>query len=294
MWVLVTLVAACLQASRTAIQHRLRALLSVSGAGFVRYVYGAPVALTAVAVAFGLGHGIGWPPPRFWPIVTAAGLGQIFGTVCLIRAFDARDFAIGTMYSKTEVVQVALFSVVFLHEPLRGWGWAGVLVCLLGVLLLVAKGNAVSATLQWDRAAAYGISAGGFLGFAAVAIRAAAKTMGNTNSVVRALITLAAMNSLQTVMHGGYLVAREREQIGLAFKHWRSSGVVGLLSVCGSACWALAVTLENAAKVRTFGQVELLVTFGISRLWFKHRHQIAEYVASLLVLAGAVVVMLYG
>ena len=50
MWWIVTLCAAAFQTSRTAFQHRLRALLSVSGAGFVRYIYGAPIALSAVGV----------------------------------------------------------------------------------------------------------------------------------------------------------------------------------------------------------------------------------------------------
>ena len=50
---------------------------------------------------------------------------QILGTVCLIRAFDARDFAVGTVFAKTEVVQVAVFSSVLLGEPLRWGGWLG-------------------------------------------------------------------------------------------------------------------------------------------------------------------------
>ncbi|HAE50413.1 MAG TPA: EamA family transporter, partial [Tistrella mobilis] len=45
-----TAAAAALQASRTALQQRLRGLLSVQGAGFVRYAYGAPVSLAALGV----------------------------------------------------------------------------------------------------------------------------------------------------------------------------------------------------------------------------------------------------
>ena len=126
MWIPVTLVAATLQTSRTALQHRLRALLSVSGAGFVRYVYGAPLSLVAVAVAWSAGVRLPVAEGRFWPTIAFGGIAQVVGTVCLIRAFDARDFAVGTVFAKTEVVQVALFSLVFLGEPVRLGGWAGI------------------------------------------------------------------------------------------------------------------------------------------------------------------------
>ena len=79
-------------------QQRLRKLLSVSGAGFVRYVYGAPLSLGAVGVIVLSGHDLPHPPARFWPLAAGAGIAQILGTMLLIRAFDARDFAIGTVY----------------------------------------------------------------------------------------------------------------------------------------------------------------------------------------------------
>lgn len=130
-----TCTAAGLQIARTAMQHRLRALLSVSGAGFVRYLYGAPLSLAAVLVCLAAGLEIPSLEARFWPTIAAAALAQILGTIFLIRAFDARDFAIGTVLSKTEVLQVAVFSLVLLGEPLHVAGWVGALVCTFGVVL---------------------------------------------------------------------------------------------------------------------------------------------------------------
>jgi drug/metabolite transporter (DMT)-like permease len=112
--------------------------------------------------------------------------------------------------------------------------------------------------------------------------------------LVKAIVALAVMNTIQTVVHGGYLALREPKQIRLAVEHWRSSSVVGVLSVCGSACWAWAFTLENAAKVRTFGQVELVFTFVIARLWLHERHSRREFAGTALVLAGVVGVMVFG
>jgi drug/metabolite transporter (DMT)-like permease len=291
MWVLITIAAACFQAARTAAQQRLRSLLSVSGAGFVRYVYGAPLAIAAVGVVWLVQGGLPAPAPRFWPIIAGGGLAQIVGTVCMIRAFDARDYAIGTVYTKTEVVQVAVFSTVFLGEALRPLGWLATGLCFGGVVVL-AGGR--SLLRGGDSAARFGLAAGGLFALASVGIRAATQALGDGAVVPRALVTLAVMNSMQTVMHGGYLAWREPLQLRLAARHWRSSSVVGVLSVCGSACWALAFTLENAARVRTFGQIELLITFAVAHWYLGERHGRRELVASGLVLAGVLGVLVGG
>ncbi len=294
MWIAITFAAAAFQTARTALQHRLRALLSVSGAGFVRYVYGAPLSALAVGCALLAGVSLPHIEPRFWPIIAGGGVAQILGTVFLIRAFDARDFAVGTVFAKTEVVQVAVFSLVLLGEPLRLGGWVGAAVCMVGVTLLATRGKRLTWASIREPAARYGLVAGGLFGLTAIGIRGATKALGDGNTVMRAIVTLAVMNTIQTVVHGGYLLLRERSQLRLAFVHWRSSSVVGVLSVCGSAGWALALALENAAKVRTLGQVELLFTFSVSYFILKDRHTRAEFAASALVMAGVLMVMLTG
>ena len=75
---------------------------------------------------------------------------------------------------------------------------------------------------------------------------------------------------------------------------WRAALPVGILSLCGSAGWAVAVTLTNAAKVRTLGQVELVIAFAISAWVLHERHTRAEYLASALVLVGVIGVVVFG
>ncbi len=296
LWIPITVAAAILQTTRTAMQQRLRQLLSVSGAGFVRYVYGAPLSLGAIGVIVATGHDLPTPSGRFWPLIAGAGMAQILGTMLLIRAFDARDYAIGTVYSKTEVVQVALFSLIFLGEPLRPLGWIAVVVCLAGIAMLATKGRSLGSVLRHldDRAALLGMGAGGCLALAAVSIRAASKSLGDDPAVIRALLALAVMNTIQAVVHGTYLVVREPGQFTQTIRTWRSSSIVGVLSVTGSAGWAWAMTLENAARVRTFGQIELLFTFAIARFWLRERHGRRELAASALVALGVIGVMLVG
>jgi drug/metabolite transporter (DMT)-like permease len=295
MWIPITIAAATFQILRTSQQHRLRDLLSPVGAGFVRYLYGAPL---AIALAFGVfvvaGRDVPGIPLRFWPIVTAAGVAQILGTIALLHAFRARDFAIGTVYAKTEVIQVAVFAAVIAGEPLALPGWIGVVVCLLGVAWL-ASGGALASLLRrvGDPAARFGVAAGAGFALAAVGIREASRSLGEAPTLDRAVLTLAAMLTIQLVLNGTQLAVTDRAELGRTLASWRREAPVGLLSLAGSLGWALAVTLESAAKVRTLGQVEMLLAFAIGwRMGERHRRD--EYLASAGVLVGILVVVVLG
>jgi drug/metabolite transporter (DMT)-like permease len=69
---------------------------------------------------------------------------------------------------------------------------------------------------------------------------------------------------------------------------------VGLFSLLGSIGWAWAFTLESAAKVRTLGQVELVIAFAIAHITLGERHGRGDYLASGTVLAGVVIVTVLG
>src|SRR5690349_21639719 len=103
LWIPVTIAAAFIQCLRTAMQKRLTKSLSAEGANFIRYVYGAPLAILLVVVLVrGFGHEL--PVPNAQSLIYGAigGLGQIAATSLLIRAFTMRSFVVGTTYSKTE------------------------------------------------------------------------------------------------------------------------------------------------------------------------------------------------
>ena len=296
MWIPITLTAATFQILRTARQHELRRVLTVVPAGFVRYAYGFPLAVVATLVTFGLfGEPVPPIPWRFWLIVTGAGVAQIFGTIALLRSFQMRDFAIGTVYAKTEVITVAIVSALALGEPLRPLGWIAALVCMAGVAWLAAPDKIGDALRSADDSAALrGVLAGLGFALAAAGIRAASNSLGDGPTWDRALLTLTAMLGIQTIVNGAQLAAVDRPGLRATFANWRAAIPVGILSVSGSACWAVAVTLASAAKVRTLGQVELVMAFAISTFWLRERHSRAEYAASVLVLAGVVGVVVLG
>lgn len=296
MWIPITLAAATFQILRTARQHELRRYLSVVPAGFVRYAYGFPLAVVAALITFGIsGAELPSAPTRFWPIIAGAGLAQIFGTVALLRSFQLRDFAIGTVYAKSEIILVAIVSTVFLGESMRPLGWAAAVVCMVGVAWLAAPERITDAVrLVADPAALFGILAGLGFAVAAAGIRAASNSLGDGPVWDRALFTLTVMLGLQTLVNGTQLAVTDRTALRDVIAHWRVAGPVGVLSIAGTTCWALAVTLTTATRVRTLGQVELVFAFAISVLWLRERHTRAEYAASGLVLAGVLGVIVLG
>ena len=296
MWVPVTLLAAVMQILRTSAQHDLRATLTTSGAAYVRYLYGAPLGVLATVTWFAISdRAVPSPPGSFWVWVTAAGIAQILGTIALLQSFRTRDFAVGTVYAKTEVIQVALASSLLLGEPLRPLGWVGAGVVMIGVALLAGRGSLGAVVRRaGDPAALLGIAAGGLFGLASIGIRGASSSLGDAPVIDRALLTLACMLTIQATVNGLYFALRDRSELARTICCWRSAAVVGVLSLAGSAGWAIAMTLENAAKVRTLGQVELVLAFLIA--WRRHgeRHTGADLLASATVLVGVAVVASMG
>lgn len=297
LWVPISLAAATFQVLRTSRQHELRTILSAGAAGFVRFLYGAPFAWALALVWFGLGdRAVPHVPGRFWPLATAAGASQILATIALLRSFRERDFAVGTVYSKTEVIAVAIAGAVGLGEPLALPGWLGAVLVTVGVAWL-ASGGSLGRLLRraGDRAAVMGLVAGTLFAVTSVLIRAASNSMDDRFAAFdRALVTLVATLTIQTLLNTVGFAITDRSALPKALRAWRPAVAVGLFSLVGSMGWAWAMTIENAAKVRTLGQVELLIAFAIAHVKLGERHVRDDYLASAVVLLGVVVVTLFG
>ena len=297
LWIIITVAAALFQNIRTTMQQKIRHVLSVDGANFIRYLYGAPLALGMLAfLVWGTGRPLPALPLAFLAKVTIAGLAQIIATSLMIHAFSLRNYAVGTVYSKTETLFVALFATFIASEPLTLGSWVGIVICLGGVAILSVRGSFtnirnVLADLT-HKGALYGILSGIFFAIAAGTIREASKDLTSGDFMIRGITTLASMNTIQIVLMLAYLAKRDPSQFRKIGVNWRSSIWVGIFSVLGSAGWALAMTLENAALVRAVGQIELVFTFIASHVVLKERPSTGEWIGSLLVVGGVVLILI--
>jgi drug/metabolite transporter (DMT)-like permease len=248
------------QAWRTAIQRRVSHSLSLNAAGLVRYLYGLPFALILLG-----GYRLAFPgplpsaDPLFLLFCLGGGLAQIIATNLLILAFAHRNFVVGTAYSKTEAVQGAILSFLLMGERLHPLAWAGIGCGVMGVMLLSTGGKRMGPAdfikALGQPAALTGIASGFFFALTAVAIRRATQEVGGSDPILAALIVLAVTVTLQTLMQGGYLLAREPAEMRKLLSSWRVSGQVGLLSALGSACWFTGFATAPVAMVRIVGQI---------------------------------------
>jgi drug/metabolite transporter (DMT)-like permease len=297
LWIPVTVSAALFQCWRTAMQQKLRHLLSVNGAGFVRFLYGGPTALVLfIGSLIGTGLPVPQPNPAFLFHCAAGGLLQILATNLLILSFGYRNFAVGTAYSKTETAQSAIVALIVLHEVLKPVSWLGICIGLAGVMTLSLAGRGLRpadlarATVQ--PAALAGLGAGLLFAFTTVFIKLANQALTGPSLFVRALFVLVVTNTLQILMQGAYLAWREPRELLKAFTSWRSSAWVGTLSALGSACWFFAFAIAPVALVRSVGQVEIVFTLLFSRFYLKETLKGGDVAGLALVVCGVLLIVL--
>lgn len=295
-WLPAALLGGLFQAWRTAIQQRLRGELSVSGAGLVRYAYGAPVALVLLA-AYLLWRGEGLPgvAPAFWPCAAAGGLAQILGTNALIAAFGHRGFVVGTAFSKTEALQAALVSFVLLGERLGALVWLGIAVGLAGIVVLGAAGKGLGwrglAASLAQRGALLGLASGGLFALTGVLVKLATQQLATPDRVLAALVALVVVLALQTAMHGAWVAWREPATWRAVWATRRTSAQVGLLAALGSACWFTGFATAPVALVRVVGQVEVFATLGFGHFYLREPLRWREGAALLLIGLGVILVL---
>jgi drug/metabolite transporter (DMT)-like permease len=296
-WIPITIAAAFLQNTRSALQKHLKGDLTNLGAAYVRFLYAWPFALIYVA---GLHSWGGMALPQFNGVFlaycVAGGLAQIIFTVLLMWLFSFRNFAVGTTYSKTEIVQIAILGFLILGDTLTVMAGAAIVVAVLGVILLSMgqTGTGFKTLLSGlsEKPTVIGLVCGAFLGASVVLYRGAALSLGYDGAVMAAAYTLAVSVVIQAVVMGVYIGIRERQTLIDVLVHWRWSLAVGVSGALASMAWFTAFTLQNAAYVRALGQIELVFTFMASVFFFRERTGRVEVAGIVLVVTGIVILIL--
>jgi drug/metabolite transporter (DMT)-like permease len=297
LWIPVTVWAAFAQTVRNAAQRHLTEELGTLGATLVRFLYGLPfAALWLFAVSRLAGEGAPSPGMPFFAWVTLGAVSQILATALLLRTMRARNFALGVAYSKTEVLQVAIFALIFLGDPLGLAAMLAVASGTVGVLLLspADKERPLRTMLTgWtSRTALLGLASGAMFAFSAVGYRGATLALPGTSFLMAAAFTLMVAQILQTVLLGGYLAVRDVEVVRRVIRAWRMSLFAGLMGAAASAGWFTGFAIAPAAHVRTLGLVELIFSYAVSRRLFRERLSALELGGMALLALGVAIITL--
>jgi drug/metabolite transporter (DMT)-like permease len=292
-WIPITLGAALAQTLRNAAQRSLTGDLGALGATLVRFLYGLPFAALWLVVAWLTFAGGGaWPsvntPFLLWTVVAA--LSQIAATALLLRNMEERNFAIGVAYSKSEIIQVALFGLVLLGDRVSLIAIVSIAVASLAVVLLSLPSDnrslAAVARAWTSRSALLGLGSGAAFGMAAVGYRGAALALDTPSIVFAAAESLVWAQTFQTILLGGFLVVRNRAVVLEVMHAWRVSLIAGAMGATGSACWFTAMAMQPVARVRILGLIELYFSYIVSRRVFRERLGTAELLGLVLLAIG--------
>ncbi len=273
LWIPVTIAAASFQTVRFMLQKSLSTVkLTAAGATFARFAYSLPLALLGLFVAL-QATGFSLPPltAKFFLFAVIGGTAQILATICVVALFKQRNFAVGITFKKTEVIQTAIVGFLVLGDQVSAGALVAIFLGLLAVLLLSKSPGGDGAWWKHltNRASRLGLGSGVLFAFSSVSYRGASLELGDIDAWFRALVTLAVVVTFQFLSMGIWLLWRDRAELVAVWQTRRTSVFVGLTSLCGSFCWFLAFTLQNAAYVKALGQVELLLSLFASLLFFR-------------------------
>jgi drug/metabolite transporter (DMT)-like permease len=301
LWIGLTVWAAFAQTLRNAAQRSLTGPAGTLGATLVRFLFGLPFALIYLAAVLAIdGEGVPGVNWGFTGWVIEAGVAQIAATALLLRVMAMRNFAIGVAYSKTELIQVAIFGAVFLADTTTVSTVLAVVLATVAVLLLSpgveGRGRFRGMLEGWtSQTALLGMASGAGFALAAVGYRGAALELEDgVDFTLAAAYTLVWAMAVQVIILGGWLLLRSPAVLALILGLWRPSLAAGFMGAAASVGWFTAFAIEPAAHVRTLGLVELLFSLAIAHRLFRESLTAVELTGVALLTLALVIVTLGG
>ena len=299
LWVPVVLFAAGAQTLRNTAQRTLTAELGTWPATLVRFLYGLPFAALWLAALYLLPQQAPLVPQFSWAYVGWIALGaffQVMGTAALLMAMKERNFAVAVMLTKTEVLQVALFSSVLLHELPTPLILLAMLLATVGVLMLSLppRGQALNLRAWCSRSALYGLACGACFAIASIGFRGAALVLNAQTPWISGAWGVLLAQALQTLGLGAWITWRSAHSLLPIVRAWRLSLLAGSMGAAASLAWFTAYAMQSASQVRTLGMVEVVFSYIVSRKLFSESFTWAEKMGVALMMLGLVMICLQG
>jgi drug/metabolite transporter (DMT)-like permease len=293
LWIAATLAAAAAQTARNATQRRLTETLGTVGATQVRFLYGLPFALAFLPLVLAL-TGEPLPPAttEFLAFVLMGAGTQIIATALMLAAMRERSFSLVTAYIKTEPVQVAVFGLAVLSDPLTPAMAGAIAIATSGVVITSLKPGSLPGAALGGRPVLFGLVAGAFFALAATSFRGATLAIEPASFLVRATVTLAWGLAMQTALLLVWLTLFNRTALVGSLLQWRSSLLAGFLGALASQFWFIGFALTSAANVRTLALVEVPFAYAVSHAAFRQTASRREIAGMGLIVIGVALLLL--
>lgn len=292
-WIPVVVFAAAAQTVRNAAQRGVTKSAGVVPATFIRFAFGLPFAILGLAALLAI---TGRPMPAangaFVAWVTFGALTQVASTAFFVAAMEQRSFVVAVVFTKTEVLQVGLYAVLFLGETVSLPVGAAIIVGTTGVILLSGRPAGAEPGSWGSRGALMGLASGSCLALCAVGYRGAMLALPPEAPWMKGFYGIVWAMAIQTVVVGAWLLARNREGLEKVLRDWRPSAMAGLAGALASMGWFTGFAMRGAVDVRILGLVEVLFSFVVSHRFFRERATTTELLGMGLLVFGVVLVTL--
>lgn len=294
-WIPISILAALMQAVRTAAQKSLNERLSTMMTTYVRSLFGFPLMVLYLAFVMGFGGG-GWPSlnSSFLFYSFCAATSQVAATFLLIQLFTMRNFAVGSMLPKTDVMMAAVIGSILFSEIISPVGWIAIALTIVGVIA-ISIGRSGFGTLSegeesWLEALAskstqVGLLTGLMFCLSYLFLREASLSLEAGDFLYRGAWTVVVVTGLQVLAVGAWLLSTRPAEFAAIPANMGICLFIGVTSAVGSIGWFTAMTIQNASYVKAVGQVEAIFTLLISAYYFK------EHINRLELLGIAVIVI---
>ena len=300
LWVPVVLFAAAAQTVRNTAQRSLTAQVGTLPATLVRFLYGLPFAALYLLALYGLGDSSLALPQFSWPYLGWIALGaafQVAATAALLMAMKERNFAVAVTLSKTEVLQVALFAAMFLHELPTRLALLAMVLATVGVLMLSLppRGQIFTLSAWASKSSLYGLICGACFALATIGFRGGAveiARLGISSPWLSGAWGVLIAQTMQSIGMGLWIGKTHEQGLRPIFKAWRISLLAGSMGAAASLAWFTAYAMQGAAPVRTLGMVEVVFSYIVSRRVFSERLSLTEKLGMALMVVGLVLICL--
>ncbi|MCS6205147.1 DMT family transporter [Shewanella baltica] len=288
MWILLTLLAAFMQAWRNAFQSQLSKEVSVAGVTLARFIWAGPIAAVYL-VGLYLWQDVGVPDfsGRFIGFILGASAMQILATGLMVKLFKQQNFAIGAGLAKSEAVVAAILGTVFFGTHLSPLGWSGVLLGGVAIFLMSAKQGLRSLSLN---TVLIGLACGTSFALTSLWVREASLCL-NIGFPHSAAWVLLFVISLQTLVLVSYLLLKDKSTLAALWRRPKLTLLTSTASCLGSIGWFSAMSLQAVPYVKTLGQVEVFFMILIATFWLKEKVKIKDMLGLVLIAIAAILVM---
>ncbi|GIU02277.1 EamA family transporter [Shewanella morhuae] len=288
MWILLTLLAAFMQAWRNAFQSQLSKEVSVAGVTLARFIWAGPIAAAYLAGLY-LWQDMGIPDfsDRFIGFILGASAMQIIATGLMVKLFKLQNFAVGAGLAKSEAVVAAILGTLFFGTHLSLLGWLGVLLGGMAIFLMSAKQGLRSLSLN---TVLIGLACGTSFALTSLWVREASLCL-NVGFPHSAAWVLLFVISLQTLVLVIYLLMRDQSTLTALWQRPKLTLLTSIASCFGSIGWFSAMSLQAVPYVKTLGQVEIFFMLLIATFWLKDNVKIKDMFGLALIAIAAILVM---